>query len=392
MRIAFIFDALLYGGIERIGISYLNFLVEDGHDVDVFVLNPKAVEGIIEEIPSSCKIYKKRVSPYICPGRYWYVTKRFWWGKFIFPIVFVLMYVILQIYGLWFRQFGKYDLAISMAGHRNDLAVNEYNLIRSTKKIAWLHGSLMEYMCISPANERAYSKIKNLVCLNDVGNNVCFNFNKHLLKSINIKKIYNPCLIRSRTIDKSIVDNLKCMYGNFILMVGRMDNPKDPIGIIKALEYIKIKYNTTYHMVFVGDGPKLNEYKAYAELTRIKDFIHFVGGNKDPQNYYKAASLFAFSSYSEGMPTVIIEAMTFGLPIVTSDTSVREILEDGKDGLISAIGDCEALGEHIYKIMSEKEIWEKYSSLSLNRSLAFSPKIVKQQFNNFLTSLWKYQK
>ena len=50
MRIAFIFDALLYGGIERVGISYLKFLVEDGHQVDVFVLNPTDVEDIIEEI------------------------------------------------------------------------------------------------------------------------------------------------------------------------------------------------------------------------------------------------------------------------------------------------------------------------------------------------------
>ena len=86
MRIAFIFDALLYGGIERVGISYLKFLVEDGHQVDVFVLNPTDVEDIIEEIPSSCKIYKRKVSQYICPSRYWYIAKRFWWGKYIFPL------------------------------------------------------------------------------------------------------------------------------------------------------------------------------------------------------------------------------------------------------------------------------------------------------------------
>ena len=154
---------------------------------------------------------------------------------------------------------------------------------------------------------------------------------------LNIKKIYNPCLIKERTVDNVIVENLKKRYSNFILMIGRMDNPKNPVGVIKALEYVYSRYNKTYHMVFVGDGPKLNQYKEYANHTQIKEFIHFVGNEMNPQNYYKAASLFAFSSYSEGMPTVIIEAMTFGLPIVTSDTSVREILENGKDGLISAI-------------------------------------------------------
>ena len=150
MKVAFIFDALLYGGIERVGISYLNFLVEDGHEVDVFVLNPDDVESIIDEIPSACKIYKKKVSQYICPIRYWYLAKRFWWGKLIFPFAYIVIYLFLQIYGLWFRIKGKYDLAISMAGHMNDLTVNAYNLIRSNKKIAWLHGSLIEYMCVAP--------------------------------------------------------------------------------------------------------------------------------------------------------------------------------------------------------------------------------------------------
>ena len=388
MRIAFIFDALLYGGIERVGISYLKFLVEDGHQVDVFVLNPTDVEDIIEEIPSSCKIYKRKVSQYICPSRYWYIEKRFWWGKYVFPFAFSLIYIILQIYGIWFRLFGKYDLAISMAGHSNDLAINGYNIIRSKKKIAWLHGRLIEYMCISYGNERAYSKIKNLVCLNDADNNICYNFNRHLRKCLNIKKIYNPCLIKERTVDNVIVENLKKRYSNFILMIGRMDNPKNPVGVIKALEYVYSRYNKTYHMVFVGDGPKLNQYKEYANHTQIKEFIHFVGNEMNPQNYYKAASLFAFSSYSEGMPTVIIEAMTFGLPIVTSDTSVREILENGKDGLISAIDDNEMLGEHINELMSNEKLWNKYSNLSLQRSLAFSPQTIKKQFNDYISTLW----
>lgn len=388
MKVAFIFDALLYGGIERVGISYLNFLVEDGHEVDVFVLNPDDVESIIDEIPSECKIYKKKVSQYICPSRYWYIAKRFWWGKLIFPFVYIVIYAFLQIYGLWFRIKGKYDLAISMAGHMNDLTVNAYNLIRSKKKLAWLHGSLIEYMCISPGNERAYSKIKNLVSLNSNGDNVCFNFNKHLRKYLNIKKIYNPCFIKQRGIDDSFVQELKNKYGRFILMIGRMDTPKNPVSVIKALEYVYAKYKQTFNMVFVGDGPMLAEYKEYAYSTKLKDYIHFVGNDSNPQNYYNAASLFTFASYSEGMPTVIIEAMTYGLPIVTSDTSVREILEDGKDGLISPIDDHFALGEDIYKVMTNSEIWQKYSTLSLERAKVFSPVVIKEQFNDFLNTLW----
>ena len=80
--------------------------------------------------------------------------------------------------------------------------------------------------------------------------------------------------------------------------------------------------------------------------------------------------------------------MTFGLPIVTSDTSVREILENGKDGLISAIDDNEMLGEHINELMSNEKLWNKYSNLSLQRSLAFSPQTIKKQFNDYISTLW----
>ena len=47
MKIAFLFDAMLYGGIERVGINYLKILKEEGHDVEVFILNTRRLSGIV---------------------------------------------------------------------------------------------------------------------------------------------------------------------------------------------------------------------------------------------------------------------------------------------------------------------------------------------------------
>lgn len=385
MRIAFIFDALLYGGIERVGISYLRLLAEDGHDIDVYILNPDDIQDIITEIPASCRIYKKKVSQYICPARYWYVAKRWSWGKFAFPIAYSIAYIVLQIYGIWFRLRGKYDLAISMAGHFNDLSVNAYNLIRSKKKMCWLHGALYEYIIISPGFERLYMKIKNLVTLNDLSENLCLFYNKFL--RFNLRKIYNPCTILQREIDIDKVNKLKNTYGDFILMVGRITSPKNQLCLIKSIEYIYHKYHCQYNIVFVGDGDMMPTLQQYASNSALKDFIHFVGNESEPQNYYKAAKIFAFSSFSEGMPTVIIEAMNFGLPIVTTDTSVREILRNGEDGLISPIDDDKALGENIHKMMQDKTLWKLYSQKSLQRAQAFSPQEIKKRLNSYIASL-----
>lgn len=386
MRIAFIFDALLYGGIERVGISYLKFLEEDGHDVDVFVLNTRDIEGIIEEIPSRFKVHKTFVNHLWTPSIFWYAAKRWWWGKYLLPIGCTLSYLFLRIYGLRFIKYGKYDVAISMAGHSNDLAINAYNIIRSKKKIAWLHGGLYSYMLLSPMYQRQYEKIKNLVVLNDFVQPECLFANKYL--KLNIKTIYNPSFILERSINESKVKELKNKYGDFILMVGRMTTQKNPIGLMKAMEYIFETYGAKYNVVFLGDGEKMEMFKAYADKSLLKDNFFFAGNDKDPQNYYKSAKMFGFSSYSEGLPTVIVEAMAFGLPVATSDTSVREVLKDGKYGLISPIDDAVGLGENIYSLMSNFTLYDKYSKLSKERFNDFLPAIVKQQFNDFMSSLW----
>ena len=281
--------------------------------------------------------------------------------------------------------YGKYDLAISMAGHTSDLSINAYNIIRSEKKLAWLHGALYEYMIIDPGYERLYSKIKNIVTLNDFSEGLCFFFNKYL--KINSRKIFNPCYIENNLIDDHLVNEIKAKYGEFILMVGRMTAPKNPIGLMKAIEYIYEKYGVKYNTVFLGDGDKMNEYKEYAAKSQIADYFHLIGNVPEPQSYYKAAKMFGFSSFSEGLPTVIVEAMCFGLPIATSDTNVREILDQGKYGLISPIDDEVGLGENIHQIMSNLEVYKKYSELSIQRFEAFKPETIKAQFTDFLLNL-----
>ena len=385
MRIAFLFDAMLYGGIERVGINYLKIFQEEGHKVDVFILNTKRISGIVDEIPSGMPVHKVFVNKYMCPNRYWYIAKRWWWGKFLFPLVHSLAYLFLRIYGLRFLKYGKYDLCISMAGHTPDLSINAYNIIRSDKKLAWLHGALFEYMIIDPGFEDLYRKIRNIVTLKDFSEELCFFFNKYM--KINTRKIYNPCYIADNTIDESIVEAIKQKYGDYIIMVARMTSPKNPVGLMKAIEYVYRKYGIKYKVLFLGDGDKMKDFQSYAQKSPVSDCFHFIGNVPSPQNYYKAAKIFGFSSYSEGLPTVIVEAMYFGLPVATSDTSVREVLQNGKYGLISPIDDEVGLGENIHLLMSDQEQYRKYSELSKQRFVDFKPETIKKQLVEYIENL-----
>ena len=322
----------------------------------------------------------------LCPEAYWRVAKQYWWGKYAFPIIFLLLRIILFGYKCIITPRRKYDVAIAFSGHLNDLSFVAYDFLKAKKKCCWLHGGLYSYMVIVPGFERLYMKIKNLVVLTDVCQKEVLFFNKFL--HLNIEKIYNPSFIRQKPLNEQKISELRDKYGDFVLMVARLSPPKNHKSLIKAMAYIREKYHYSCNLLMVGEGELEEELKIFAVENGMADVCFFEGNQPEPQNYYAAAHLFAFSSFSEGLPTVLIEAGSFGLPLVSSDTSVREILGNSEYGLVSPIDDFEALGENIYRILSDKEMYRKYSDLALEKSKQFVPEVILERVEAFLLNLY----
>lgn len=385
-KLAFVFDSMFYGGIQRVGIDYIRLLKSRGYEVDVYVLNPKKTDGIVNELSDDCRVKNIPLPLVLCPEAYWRAAKQYWWGKYAFPIVFLLLRIFLFGYKWIVSPRKKYDVAIAFSGHLNDLTFVAYDFLKAKKKCCWLHGGLFSYMVIVPGFERLYMKIKNLVVLTDLCQKEVLFFNKFL--HLNICKIYNPSFIKQRTVNETKVNELKEKYGDFVLMVARLSPPKNHKSLIKAIAYIKDKYQYACNLVMVGEGELHDELKAFAVENNVADICFFEGNQSEPQNYYAAAHLFAFSSFSEGLPTVLIEAGSFALPLVSSDTSVREILGYNEFGLISPIDDHIALGENIYAILSDRNMYHKYSTLALTRSRIFAPEVIVDKIEQFLQTLY----
>lgn len=120
-----------------------------------------------------------------------------------------------------------------------------------------------------------------------------------------------------------------------ILYLARVTKAK---GIFVALEVFKIlseKY-PHLHYIVVGKGKDLDEAIRYSEEFNIPN-ITFTGGlsGNDLIEEYKKADLYLFTSYHEGMPTSVLEAMAFGLPIITRPVGgLIDFFEDDKMGYI----------------------------------------------------------
>ena len=98
-------------------------------------------------------------------------------------------------------------------------------------------------------------------------------------------------------------------------------------------------------LMLLGDGPLRGALEALARKLGLADKIIMPGFIPDPTPFYRTADLFALSSDHEGLPTVLIEALACGLPVASTDcpSGPAEILENGRWGRLTPVGDAEAL-------------------------------------------------
>lgn len=387
-RIVIVFDGLGMGGIERVGISYIKLLLELGYKVDVVNLRPEK-NSLEHQIPHECEIKHIKYPVWLAPEYYAKAIKMWWWGRFAYPIAYIFTKGFTYLYKVFRPIKGNYDIAIAFAGHFNDLTYVAENLVASDKKVCWLHGALVSYLMISDGFFNLYKKILNLVVLVDAAQDVTLQFNSYL--KLNIVKIYNPICLDKGNADASNVSLLKERFGIFAIMVARFACPKDQMTVIKAIEIVNQKYKKDINLVLLGDGPTFKSIEEYCNNNRLLNNKVFLEGTKlNVQDYYAAATISVFASFSEGLPTVLLESLIFEIPVVATDcfTGPREILGNNEYGVLSKVNNAESMAYEINHLLENKELYEKYKNRAKKRLDDFMPCKIKKQLEKFFDNLY----
>ncbi|GHY15925.1 glycosyltransferase [Vibrio cholerae] len=182
-----------------------------------------------------------------------------------------------------------------------------------------------------------------------------------------IKTIYNPvrkieCIGFSNK-DESVIN---------LLAVGRISKPKDYLTLIKAVAEIKKTHMVNLNIVGgVFDKIEYNNIVLLVNKIGLQNEVNFVGYTEQLGIFYKNADVFVLCSAWEGFGNVLVEALSFGLPIVSTDCNFgpREILENGNYGLLVPVGDFKMLANAIIEQYTNPI--HKKSDL-INRSESFS--------------------
>ena len=193
--------------------------------------------------------------------------------------------------------------------------------------------------------------------------------------------IYNPCFekisIRKKKYKKK--SDLK------ILNIARLVEQKDQMTILKAINLSKIKNKVKFTIVGFGHlKSKLLEY-----IKKNKLNCKIISNETNLKKYYLKNDLFIFSSLYEGLPTTMVEAASYCMPIISSDfkTGSKEILSLNKGGYIFEIKNYKKLSDLIYKFYQNPSSFYKKEMFCRDNIYKFSKNKNLKLFNSILDKI-----
>ena len=159
--------------------------------------------------------------------------------------------------------------------------------------------------------------------------------------------IRNPTATSPRVANDSMIEALWNGAEKRILTVGSLKPAKEHGLLLRA--FARLDRSIGARLMILGEGPLRAELQGLAAALGIADRVVMPGFAVDPWPHYRSADLFVLSSSREGYPTVLLEALAAGLPVVTTDcgSGPREIVGQGKFGTLVPPDDADALAAAI---------------------------------------------
>jgi glycosyltransferase involved in cell wall biosynthesis len=166
-----------------------------------------------------------------------------------------------------------------------------------------------------------------------------------------------------------------------VLGVGRLVEAKDFRTLIQALAILR--YRGDWKLVILGEGPDREQLELLIQEAGLQEHIDLAGFRHDVARFIAHSTVFALSSKWEALPTVLIETLALGTPIVSTDcqSGPAEILESGRYGMLVPVGDPRALAAAIERQASKP--CNKHANLQ--RAYSFSTQFAVEQYLRLIT-------
>jgi glycosyltransferase involved in cell wall biosynthesis len=201
------------------------------------------------------------------------------------------------------------------------------------------------------------------------------------LDTSKVAAVYNP-VRRLVAPEKGRIDEVEAAWdtaGPRILTVGALKSVKNHSLLLRSFARLN---RPNARLMLVGQGQEEAMLRTLAVDLGIEDRVIFADFHTDPSPFYATADLFVMSSNHEGFGNVIVEALSFGVPVVSTDcpSGPAEILENGRWGRLVPVGDAQALSRAMDEALSSPVDREALR----RRAADFAPEIAARKYLDLL--------
>jgi glycosyltransferase involved in cell wall biosynthesis len=174
-----------------------------------------------------------------------------------------------------------------------------------------------------------------------------------------------------------------------VLAVGHLIHRKGFDLLLKAWGLLKAEGLDGWKLHLAGDGEEKENLLELARTLQIAQDVVFLPPTTNIAEYYRTAAVYVMSSRAEGLPMVLIEALSFGLPAVSFDCKLgpAEIIRHGTDGFLVAPEDAPALKDKLLLILQREDLRNTMAANAREGAKRFLGSEIIPQWEALLNSL-----
>ena len=200
----------------------------------------------------------------------------------------------------------------------------------------------------------------------------------------NMQVIYNASPFKTELI--SSLGNKK------VIAIGRYTHQKGFDMLLESWQQVN-KLLPDWKLNIIGDGEsnEIAQLKLLIKKYNISDSVALVRPTSNIEREYLSSSLLVLSSRYEGLPMILIEAQTFGLPIVAFDCKCgpKDVITNGIDGIIVNSNNTNEFAQAIIKLLSNKELLHYMSINAKESSKRFNEDFIMNQWITLFAEIYE---
>lgn len=355
MKLLFVGYLHGFGGAEKMIIALANAMVDKGHDVYLVSLaenNPK--------YPISENIHYKYLEE-VQGNKLIAIKNRYDKLKKVIQQLEPDLIVNFWFQSTYFCAFmGKKIAQKTIYAERGDPFDKEYNgLLGVVRRISFKR--IRGFVFQSKGAQKAFGdKIINRSCI-----------------------IHNPVFVKTNSL---------CIQNNKekrIVTVGRLHKQKNQLLLIEAYSLLPLEFKD-YILEIYGDGEMKNFLQDKINEKKLSNKIILKGTYSDIHQRIIGASLFVLSSDYEGLPNALLEAMSLGIPCISTDCrpgGAKEVLKNGKSGIIVERGNKQQLAEAMEYLIRNPLVAEQMAAVAKKEINNYLPDHIYQEWDNYFLKI-----